>query len=170
MPAKIVAVISNNSSSGALSLARSFGIPAIHFSRRQFPDPKLYQSTLLDILLSYKTNFIVLAGYMKKLDVEIIRAFPESIINIHPALLPKYGGEGMYGMHVHEAVIAAKERISGASVHYVSEEYDEGAIIAQQTVSVDVSDSPESLAAKVLQAEHQLLPSVVKNISETRSS
>jgi len=103
---------------------------------------------------------------MKKMDPVIIRAFPDRIINIHPALLPKYGGEGMYGMNVHKAVIAAKEKESGATVHFVNEEYDKGAIIGQKKVIVDSNDTAESLAAKVLTVEHELLPSIIKLFSE----
>jgi phosphoribosylglycinamide formyltransferase-1 len=164
--AKIVVVISNNSSSGVLSLARSFSIPAFHFSQRQFSDPKSFRQKVLETLRSFNVNFIVLAGYMKKLDSEIVSAFPERIINIHPALLPKFGGEGMFGMNVHQAVIDAKEKVSGATVHFVDEAYDEGRIIAQQKVEVAQNDTAESLAAKVLVVEHQLLPSVIKMFSE----
>ena len=168
--AKIVVVISNNSSSGALTLAQSFGIPALHISRRQLPEQKLFQEKILATLRTFGVNFIVLAGYMKKMDAEIIREFPKRIINIHPALLPKFGGEGMYGEHVHRAVIAAKEKISGATVHFVNEEYDEGDIIEQLEVAVKDSDTPETLAQRVLGAEHRLLPSVVKKLSEKKSS
>jgi len=164
--AKIVVVLSNNSSSGALSLAQSFGIPAFHLSQHQFADAKLFREKVLETLRAYDVNFIVLAGYMKKLDAEIIRAFPNRIINIHPALLPKFGGAGMYGMNVHVAVIAAKEKESGATIHIVNEEYDKGSIIAQQKVTVTETDTPESLAAKVLTIEHQLLSATVKKISE----
>jgi len=166
IPAKIVVVISNNSSSGALTLAQSFKIPAFHISQRQFSDTDGLRQKIIETLRSCNVNFIVLVGYMKKLDPAITRAFPNRIINIHPALLPKYGGEGMFGMNVHNAVIAAKETESGATVHFVNEEYDEGAIIAQQKVSITVNDTPETLAAKVLIAEHELLPAVVKMFSE----
>lgn len=164
--ASIVVVISNNSTSGVLQSAEIFGIPALHISRKQFSDYVVFQQTILASLQKYKVNFIVLAGYMKKLDVQIIRAFPQRIINIHPALLPKFGGEGMFGIHVHNAVIAARERESGATVHYVNEEYDEGSIIDQQKIPVLETDTPESLAKKVLDVEHQLLPAVIKKISE----
>ncbi|HAP34472.1 MAG TPA: phosphoribosylglycinamide formyltransferase [Bacteroidetes bacterium] len=164
--AKIVLVISNNSSSGILSLAHTFNIPAFHISQRQFSDPNLFQQKILETLTSFNANFIVLAGYMKKMDPVIIRAFPDRIINIHPALLPKYGGEGMYGMNVHKAVIAAKEKESGATVHFVNEEYDNGAIIGQKKIIVDSNDTAESLAAKVLTVEHELLPSIIKLFSE----
>lgn len=164
--AKIVIVISNNSLSGALSLARSYDIPAFHISQQQFSDSQSFRQKVLDTLRSFNVNFIVLAGYMKKFDSEIIRAFPERIINIHPALLPKFGGNGMFGMRVHQAVIDAKEKESGATVHFVDEAYDEGKIIAQQKVEVTQDETAESLAAKILKLEHQLLPSVVKMFSE----
>jgi phosphoribosylglycinamide formyltransferase-1 len=167
--ARIVVVISNNSSSGALDLARSFGIPAVHLSHRQFSDHDAFSMKVLQTLKEHDVNFIVLAGYMKKLDASVVRNFPKRIINIHPALLPKYGGEGMYGMHVHAAVMAARESESGATVHFVDEEYDRGAVIAQQKVSISADDTPETLAAKVLEAEHRLLPLVVKNFSEQSS-
>ncbi len=164
--ASIVVVISNNSSSGVLTLAQSFGIPALHISQRQYSDTKLFRQKVLDTLSAFNVNFIVLAGYMKMLDAEIIRTFPDKIINIHPALLPKFGGEGMYGMNVHRAVIDAHEKESGATVHYVNEAYDEGRIIGQQRVDVSQNETPESLAAKVLAVEHQLLPRVIKMLTE----
>ncbi len=167
IPAAIVTVISNNSSSGVLALARSFDIPAFHISQRQFTDEGSFKKKILETLSTFGVNFIVLAGYMKKLDAEIIRAFPQRIINIHPALLPKFGGAGMYGMNVHAAVIDAGEKESGATVHYVNEQYDEGGIIAQGRVAVTSTDTPETLAAKVLMIEHRLLPEVVRQFSET---
>ncbi len=169
-PAAIAVVISNNSSAGVLPLAASFGIPAHHISRLKFPDEESFRQHLLTTLRAYHVNFIVLAGYMKKLDAGIIREFPKRIINIHPALLPKFGGEGMYGLNVHRAVIDAGETASGATVHYVDEEYDRGAIIAQRTVPVDPGETPESLAEKVLRIEHTLLPSVVRTFSENVSA
>jgi phosphoribosylglycinamide formyltransferase-1 len=165
--AKIVTVISNNSSSGVLALARSFDIPAFHISQRQFPQAEMFHQRILETLGTFGVNFIVLAGYMKKLDAEIIRAYPQRIINIHPALLPKFGGAGMYGMNVHTAVIAAGETESGATVHFVNEKYDEGTIIAQGRVAVAEHETPETLAKKVLAVEHQLLPNVVQQFSET---
>jgi phosphoribosylglycinamide formyltransferase-1 len=167
IPAAIVTVISNNSSSGVLALARSFDIPAFHISQRQFTDEGSFRKKILETLSTFGVNFIVLAGYMKKLDAEIIRAYPQRIINIHPALLPKFGGAGMYGMNVHAAVIAAGEKESGATVHYVNEQYDDGGIIAQERVTIDSTDTTESLAAKVLTIEHRLLPEVVRQFSAT---
>lgn len=170
LSAQIVVVISNNSTSGVLHRAQLFGIPALHLSQRLFPDSEEFQHAVLKTLKSLNVNFIVLAGYMKKLDAAVIREYPRRIINIHPALLPKFGGAGMYGMHVHSAVIAAGERESGATVHFVDEEYDRGAIIAQQSITVAATDTPESLAAKVLAVEHTLLPSVIKQFSEQSST
>ncbi len=167
IPAVIVAVISNNSASGVLALARSFNIPAFHISQRQFSDEGSYRKKILETLSTFGVNFIVLAGYMKKLDAEIIRAYPQRIINIHPALLPKFGGAGMYGMNVHAAVIAAGEKESGATVHYVNEQYDDGGIIAQDRVTIVSTDTAESLASKVLTIEHRLLPEVVRQFSAT---
>lgn len=165
MDARIVALISNNSGAGALEKGRSLGIPAYHISRKQFGDDAAFAHHLLDVLRSHATSLIVLAGYMKRIDAVIIREYHRRIINIHPALLPKFGGAGMFGMHVHEAVIAAGEKESGATVHHVTEEYDEGTIIAQERVPVLPGDTPEVLAQRVLAAEHRLLPSVVEQFA-----
>lgn len=164
--AQITVVISNNSSSGVLDRARAIGIPALHLSQRQFPDPSAFRTALLEALKRHAVDLIVLAGYMKRMDAEIVRRYPKRIINIHPALLPKFGGEGMYGMHVHAAVLAAGELESGATVHFVDEEYDRGTIIRQERVPVMPDDTPETLAARVLTAEHRLLPDVVRSIAE----
>ncbi len=166
IPARIVVAISNNSQSGALALARSFNIPAFHISQRQFANTDAFNTTMIETLRQHNVNFIVLAGYMKKLDLSLVRAYRNRIINIHPALLPKFGGEGMFGIHVHEAVIAAKEKKTGATVHFVDEEYDKGSIIDQESVDIDDSDTAETLAAKVLRIEHRLLPRVVKRFAE----
>lgn len=159
-------VISNNSQSGALSLARSFSIPALHISRRQFESDEAFNGKILETLRAYNVTLIVLAGYMKKVSAAIIREFRNRIINIHPALLPKFGGEGMYGIHVHKAVIQAKEKFSGATVHVVDEVYDHGKVLLQDIVAVDDDETPESLAAKVLNIEHRILPEAVKLIAD----
>jgi phosphoribosylglycinamide formyltransferase-1 len=166
--ARIALVISNNSSAGALEIARNNGIPALHVSRQQFGSDETFNKALLQKLTDAKVNFVVLAGYMKMLDSSIIGQFKNRIVNIHPALLPKFGGKGMYGIHVHEAVIANKERMSGATVHLVDEEYDRGPIVLQRTVEVAPNDTPESLAAKVLEIEHQLYPEAVRLFAEGR--
>ena len=165
-PARIAVVISNNSQAGVLELARSYNIPAVHLSQRQFSTAEEFQQKILSVLHDHTVNFIVLAGYMKRIDQAIIRAFRQRIINIHPALLPKYGGEGMYGMRVHEAVLKASEKFSGATVHMVDEEYDHGKILLQDIVEIENDESPETLAAKVLKVEHRILPEVVRMFAE----
>ncbi len=166
--AKIVLVISNNSDAGVLAIAREHNIPAFHVSRKQFSNNEEFNNRLITLLNHYKSNFIVLAGYMKKIDQIIIRMFKNRILNIHPALLPKFGGTGMYGFKVHQAVIASKEKTSGATVHIVDEEYDHGPIVLQKNVDVDTNDTPETLAAKVRQLEHEIYPEVIKLFAEGR--
>ncbi len=158
---KISAVISNNSQAYALIRATSENIPTFHVSNKTHPDPVPFTKCLLDILRAHSINLIVLAGYMKLLPPEVVRAYRSRIINIHPALLPKYGGKGMYGLNVHKAVLDSGDKISGATVHFVTEGYDLGPIIIQRTVPVLADDTPESLAARVLEIEHKILPLAV---------
>jgi phosphoribosylglycinamide formyltransferase-1 len=120
---------------------------------------------MLNLLHEHGADFIVLAGYMKRVPREVVRAFRDRMVNIHPALLPKHGGKGMYGPHVHEAVIAARERLSGATVHYVDEEYDHGRIVLQRSVPVFAEDTPETLAARVLEVEHTLYPDAIRQLA-----
>lgn len=168
IPANIVVAISNNSQSGALQIARTKNIPALHISYTQFAERSHFVQHLLTELQRHHVNFIVLAGYMKKIPKEIIAEYRNRIINIHPALLPKFGGEGMFGHHVHEAVIKAKEKFSGATVHLVDEEYDRGAIILQEKVEVSTDDTPTTLAQKVLEIEHSILPNAVRLFAEEK--
>ncbi|MBI5216949.1 MAG: phosphoribosylglycinamide formyltransferase [Ignavibacteriae bacterium] len=166
--AKVSLVLSNNSSSGALEFARQQGIPAVHCSRLQFSSDAEFVAAMMQTLREHNNNFIVLAGYMKKLDPTIISSFKNRIINIHPALLPAYGGKGMYGMHVHEAVIANRDSVSGATVHLVDEEYDRGPVVLQERVDVSTTDTPESLAEKVLKIEHTLYPKAINLFAQGR--
>jgi phosphoribosylglycinamide formyltransferase 1 len=163
--AKIAVVISNNSGAGILEIARENSLPAIHLSHRQFATEEEFVDALLSVLTKHGVNFIVLAGYMKRLHPRVVHAYRRRIINIHPALLPRHGGPGMYGIHVHEAVIAAGDRLSGATVHFVDEEYDHGSIILQKTVSVAAGDTPETLAAKVLEIEHEIYPEAIRRLA-----
>jgi phosphoribosylglycinamide formyltransferase-1 len=158
---QISAVVSNNSSAYALLRASNEGIPDYHVSSKTYPLPGNLAEKIKEILKSHSINLIVLAGYMKLLPPEIIQVYRSRIINIHPALLPKYGGKGMYGFNVHKAVLASGDRVSGATVHFVDEAYDNGAILIQRTVPVYPKDSPDSLAARVLEIEHQILPQAV---------
>ncbi len=158
-------VISNSSSAGILEIARTHCIPAFHLSQRQFSSGEAFITALLALLREHQVNFIVLAGYMKQVPAPVVQAYRGKIINIHPALLPKFGGSGMYGMRVHEAVLAAGEQESGATVHYVDEEYDHGAIILQQRVPVMAGDTPATLAARVLAVEHEIYPEALRRLA-----
>jgi phosphoribosylglycinamide formyltransferase-1 len=163
---QIKVVISNNSSSGILEIARANRIPAVHLSQRLFRSEAEFVDAMLGTLQQHDANFVVLAGYMKQLDPRVIRAFRNRVINVHPALLPKYGGKGMYGMHVHEAVVANHDPISGATVHLVDEDFDHGAIVLQKQVSIEPDDTPEAVAARVLQVEHEIYPQALRLFAE----
>lgn len=147
-------VVSNNSRSGAMDLARQHQIPTAHISARTHDDPG---QALLDCLESHHVSVVVLAGYMKLLDPRVVTAFQGRIVNIHPAPLPRFGGPGMYGMAVHEAVLASGATTSGPTVHIVDEAYDRGEQLAHTPVPVLPNDDPQTLADRVLQAEHDLL-------------
>ena len=164
--AQIVIVISNNLKSGALEVARENNIPALHINRKQFVTDEDFNSALMAVLQKHNVNFIVLAGYMKKIDAKIIKVYRNRIVNIHPALLPKFGGSGMYGLHVHKAVIESGDKISGASVHIVDEEYDHGPVVLQKLVPVEAADTPETLAARVLKIEHEIYPEAISLFAE----
>jgi len=152
--ADVVLVLSDRDAPG-LALARSRKIPADVLSR---PDDA---AQWLDLLRRHEVDLLVLAGYIKLVPAAVIAAYRDRIINIHPALLPQFGGKGMYGRRVHEAVLASGARESGASVHLVDEQYDRGAVLAQARVPVQPADTPDTLAERVLAAEHKLLPAVV---------
>lgn len=158
--AQVVVVLSNRPEAGALERARDAGVAAEVLS--DFRDGAEW----LRRLGLHGVDLIVLAGYLKLVPPEVITQYRGRIINIHPALLPKYGGPGMYGHRVHEAVVAAGDRHSGATVHLVDEEYDRGAILAQAIVPVLPGDTAEQLAARVLRVEHHLLPAVVLRAAE----
>jgi len=159
------AVISNNSRSGALARARREGIPAYHLSRRTHPDPEALDGAVLRALADNEASIVCLAGYLQLLGPRTIAAYRGRILNIHPALLPRHGGPGFYGHHVHEAVIAAGDRESGPTVHVVDERYDHGPILAQIKVPVLPGDTPETLAARVLEQEHRIYPETLQRIA-----
>ena len=161
---QIVLVISNNSNSNSLNIARSYQIPAIHLSQKQFTSESEYADSFLNILEKHHIDMIVLAGYMKLIPLEIIRRYKNKIINIHPALIPAFCGQGFYGLKVHEAVIESGVKITGVTIHFVDEVYDHGPIIAQKSVKVSDSDTPETLQKKVLKVEHKLLPETIRFI------
>lgn len=159
-----VVVISNNSKSGAIERAIEEGIPYYHISGKNYPDLNDLDHAILTVLTEHLVDIIILAGYMKKLGPETLDHFEGRILNIHPALLPKHGGQGMYGINVHKAVIASGEKESGVSIHIVDENYDAGPIISQSRVPVDLTDTPETLAAKVLLQEHMLYKETLQKI------
>lgn len=160
LEARITGLISNRSTAGAIERARAHNIPTYLID----PGSPYSETYLFDLLSSLNPDLIILAGYLRKIPTKVIKHFSERIINIHPSLLPKYGGKGYYGMSVHRAVIKNREKISGCTVHYVDEIYDNGQVIEQREVPVDKNDTPESLAEKILQHEHRLLPSTIQNI------
>ncbi|NLN26380.1 MAG: phosphoribosylglycinamide formyltransferase [Bacteroidetes bacterium] len=157
--AKVVLVLSNKSDAKVLTRAKNLGVPARHFSKET-----LHSGEVLKTLTEFNPDLIVLAGFLLKLPENIISEFPGKIINIHPALLPKHGGKGMYGNFVHQAVIQAKDKESGISIHYVNDEYDSGAIIFQKSVSITPEDTPESLAKKIHELEYKWFPKVIEEL------
>lgn len=161
----IAAVVSNKKECGAVDFANQKSIPVFFISDKLDSDFIDYK-TLTQKFFDLKIDLIVLAGFLKKIPDEFIDTFNKRIINIHPALLPKYGGKGMYGLNVHRAVFESGEKFSGATVHYVDKIYDNGEIIAQEKVDISDCKSPEEIANKVLMIEHILLPSVVNNLSK----
>lgn len=162
---EIAIVISNNRKALALERARQAGVDSLHLTEKQFETREEFVSALSRELAERQVNLICLAGYMKFLPEEIIAQVHGHVLNVHPALLPKYGGKGMYGIHVHEAVIAAGEKETGVTVHLVDNVYDNGRIVAQRRVPVEPGDTPETLQQRVLKTEHQLYPEVVAQIA-----
>ncbi len=162
---EIVVVFSNNRKAYALERAQNDNIETLVLTDRDFDSEETYTRELLKQLADRGVELICLAGYMKRIPTEVIRTYHDRILNIHPALLPKFGGKGMYGLHVHEAVLAAGEKETGVTIHLVNEVYDNGRILAQRRVSVLDDDTPESLQCRVLEIEHQLYPETVARIA-----
>ena len=160
-PIKVSLIVCNVPAAGVLNIAKEKGIPTLLVNKNEFST-----SGYVESLRNSEINFIVLAGFLWKVPEVLVHAFPKAIVNIHPALLPKYGGKGMYGAKVHEAVITAGEKESGISIHWVNEHYDEGDIIFQATCAVDASDTPHSLANKIHSLEHaHFAPTIEKLLS-----
>lgn len=160
---QVALVVCNKPGAGVLSIAEKNGVPGLLIEK----EPFFRGDSYLPALRSYHIDFIILAGFLWKVPQKLINAFPRRIINIHPALLPKYGGKGMYGGFVHSAVLANKERESGITIHYVDEHYDHGDTIFQATCPVEPGDTPETLAMKVHQLEHHYYPAIIeKTVSE----
>jgi len=163
---KVVVVISNNSGSEALQTARQNKIPAIHLSAKLFAAQAEFDSALLNLLKKYKIDLIVLAGYLKKLSPIIVKRYKNKIINIHPALLPDFGGEGMFGLKVHQAVIDSGNKISGVTVHFVDEEYDKGKIILQKKINIKKNEDAVSLEKRLRRIEHKIYPEAIRLIED----
>ncbi|HOD66799.1 MAG TPA: phosphoribosylglycinamide formyltransferase [candidate division Zixibacteria bacterium] len=152
---EIALVVSNLRKAFGLERARQVQIPVFVYKEADYATPEEGQAALLRVLKEHGVEWIALAGYLKLLPGNILRAYPRRVVNIHPALLPKYGGKGMYGHFVHEAVLAAGEKESGLTIHLVDEAYDHGAVLHQQRVPILPGDTPETLAARVLEQEHR---------------
>lgn len=168
LEAEIAVVISNRPNAFALERAARHGIPTVVIDHHDFPTVREFTETIVDNLRKYRVELVCLAGFLRILDRIIIDAYPNKILNIHPALLPAFGGKGMYGHHVHEAVLASGTKYSGATVHLVTPETDVGPIVLQGIVKVDDDDTPESLAEKVLRIEHQIFPEAIRLVLEDR--
>ena len=166
--AHIRLVISSRSDAYGLERAHKHNIEAFCVSPREFSTREAYCQRMIDEITLRDIGLICLAGYMLKLEPNFVKAFPKRILNIHPALLPKHGGKGMYGHFVHEAVIEAGDHESGATVHWVDEEYDHGAIVIQETVPVVPGDNADILAARVLEVEHKIYPKAILKVIESR--
>ncbi|SRR5260221_234944 len=157
---KISLIVCNKPGAGVLDIARKEGIPALLIEKEVF----FRGSAYLDELREKGVGFIVLAGFLWKMPSALVKAYPGRIINIHPALLPKYGGKGMYGHFVHEAVVEAKETETGITIHYVDELYDHGQVIFQERVALTPEDTPETVAQKVHQLEHEHFPKIIEAV------
>ncbi|KDN55177.1 phosphoribosylglycinamide formyltransferase [Flavobacterium seoulense] len=161
---EVVSVFTNNAKAGVIERAKNNAVPVEIFTKAD-----LNESALIQKVKDIQPDLIVLAGFLLKFPDELVATYPDSIINIHPALLPKYGGKGMYGMHVHRAIVENKEKETGITIHYVNENYDEGAIIFQKQVTVLGTDTPEVVAEKIHELEQRYFPGVVEDVLKAKS-
>lgn len=157
--AKVVEIFTNNPNAKVLDRARNLNVSAQIFNRQELNEGKV-----LEKLNEIQPDLIVLAGFLWKFPESIIKEYPNKVINIHPALLPNYGGKGMYGMHVHQAVLDNKEKETGITIHYVNEHYDEGGIIFQQSVNIEDCQTAEEIADKIHVLEHQYFPQIIEQL------
>ncbi len=168
LPLDVVLCLSDKPGAGVLERARRRGIPTAVLSPGSFDDEAAYVDALMATLDRHGVTLIALAGYLKLIPAPVVRAFRERMLNIHPALLPAFGGKGMYGMRVHRAVLDYGVKWTGATVHLVDEAYDTGPIVAQEPVPVREDDTPETLAARVLEVEHRIYPEALRYVAEGR--
>ncbi|MCL5127357.1 phosphoribosylglycinamide formyltransferase [Algibacter sp. L4_22] len=158
--ASVIQILTNNPHAKVLDRAKKLKVSALSFNKIAISQTE----DVLDILKASKPDLIVLAGYLWKFPENILKAFPNKVINVHPALLPNYGGKGMFGMHVHNAIVNNKEKETGITIHYVNEHYDEGAIIFQAKCDVNETDSADDVAAKIHELEMEHFPKVINDI------
>jgi len=158
--ARVSLILTNNPEAGVLKRAEKLSVPTVVFSRKEFSKTK----DIVNLLKANEIDLVVLAGFLWLVPSNILQAYPDKVVNIHPALLPKYGGKGMYGNHVHEAVIAAGDGQSGITIHFVNEKYDDGNIIFQSKVDVDQSDTADTLADKIHDLEYAHFPVVIEEL------
>lgn len=164
--ARVTVIVCNKPGAGVLQIAEREGITSILLEKEAF----LHSDKYIQLLKEQKIDLVVLAGFLWKIPANLVQAFPNRIINIHPALLPKFGGKGMYGHFVHEAVIAAGEKESGITIHFVNEKYDDGETILQERIIITPEDTPESVARKVQALEHQWFPVIVERLLTSSES
>ena len=162
---KVALIVCNNPKAGVVQIAALENIPVLLIEKEKFKE-----TGYADEIKKHSTDFIILAGFLWKIPSVLINAFPNKIINIHPALLPAYGGKGMYGDAVHAAVIASNEKVSGITIHYVDEQYDHGKTIFQAMCDIDAMETPESLAQKIHQLEHEHYPKIIEKILDQTKS
>jgi phosphoribosylglycinamide formyltransferase-1 len=168
LDAEPAVVISNNAGAGALEYASDAGIPAFYLSSATHEDKSELDGAITDTLKSNSVDWVILAGYMKKIGSKLLEEFKGKIFNIHPSLLPKHGGKGMFGIRVHESVLATGDTETGVTIHLVDGEYDQGRVLAQEVVKVEEGDTPEVLAARVLKLEHRLYSETLQGVIEGR--
>lgn len=165
LKAEVSVVISNNSTSGALKRAKKHNIPGIHLSNQLYPDFHKLDEVILSKITESNSDIIFLAGYMKKIGSKVLSSYNGKILNTHPALLPKFGGKGMYGMNVHKAVLESNEDYTGITIHLVNSEYDEGKIISQSKVPVFENDTPDQLCNRVMARERKFIVETLNKIN-----
>ncbi|MDC6350846.1 phosphoribosylglycinamide formyltransferase [Zeaxanthinibacter sp. PT1] len=157
---EIAAVLTNKRHAGVLDRCERLGINAFYFNRNAFYET----DAVVKLVNSLETDLVVLAGFLWKIPDSLLKAYPDRVVNIHPALLPKYGGKGMYGMRVHQAIVDNKESFTGITIHFVNENYDEGAIIAQERIAVKTTDTADEVASKVHELEYEHFPRVIEKL------
>lgn len=155
----IDSIYCNNPRANVINVFQKLSIKTVLFNKKE-----LYESTFLETIKNTNPDLIVLAGFLLKIPEKMVCAFENRIINIHPSLLPKYGGKGMYGLNIHKEVILNKEKFSGLTIHYVNKEYDKGAVIFQKKIKINEKETPESLSSKVLKLEHENYPLIIEKI------